>query len=39
MIKLKAIKTLTKGQKKKKLKVEGLNQNTLYIQIKHQWLN
>jgi len=36
-MKLKAIKILTKKkQKNKKLKVEGLNRKTLYIQIKNR---
>jgi hypothetical protein len=39
MIKLKAIKTLTKGQKKKKIKSRRTESNTLYIKIKHKWLN
>jgi hypothetical protein len=38
-IKIKYIKLWQKGKGKKKLKVEGLNQNTSYIQIRHQELN
>jgi hypothetical protein len=37
--KIEDIKTLIKEQRKKKLKVEGPNRKTLYIQIKNQGLN
>jgi len=39
--KIESYKDFDKGakEKNKKLKVEGLNQETLYIQIRNQWLN